>query len=249
VSDAPLVSVVVRAHDHPALHERALRSVAAQTYPHVETIVVDGAQRVTNTGMRAAKGRYVSRLDDGDVYFPEHVASLVDALERTRADVAYADAAVAYVDASGSDAGVTGYGIVDRDPVELGKMLGANQLIVPMLRTLLRKEALERVGWFSESMPIGEDYELCLRLLKESDFVHVDRITAMYTRSTDGRRPSPSNARLADAHRIIYAMHPVGERPRLLEMRNRALEELEHRGQSGARQPPWRFSKHVPLPP
>jgi hypothetical protein len=243
VREAPLVSVVVRSSDRPALCERALRSIAAQTYPHIETIAVDDGGRAINARMRAANGTYVALLDDGDVHFPEHIASLVDVLERTRADVAYADAVVAF----GSDAGVTGYSIVDRDPVELGKMLGTNQLVAPMLRALLRKTALERVGWFSESIAVGEDYELCLRLLKESDFVHLDRITAMYVRGNDGKHLSKDH-RIADAHRLIYAIHPVGDRPRILEARRQVMERLEREGNLGMREPPWRFTKRVPLP-
>ncbi len=271
VETAPLVSIVVRTHDRPLFLERALRSVAEQSYPHIETIVVNDAgpdvsgivgrflgarlivqpqndyRRVSNAGMREANGVYVARLDDDDIYFSDHVASLVDALEQSRESVAFADAVVAYVE--GAESLVTGYLVVEKEPLRLSRMLGVNQLVAPMLRMLMRKETLERVGWFSESMYTSDDYELCLRLLRECDFVHVDRVTTMYTQFGDGSNLSASkDHRRADAHRLIHALYPVGDRPRLVELRRDVMERLERDGNLGMRRPPWRFPQPVPLP-
>lgn len=273
VIEAPRVSIVVRTYNRPLFLERALRSVEAQTYPNIETIVVNDAgadvsalverftgahlitqaqndyRRVTNTGMRAANGTYVARLDDDDAYFPDHIEGLVAALERTGLDFAYADAVVAYADAAQGEGCVEGYLVVEPYPVERGKMLVSNQLIAPMLRSLIRKATLERLGWFSEETYTFEDYELCLRLLNESDFVHVDRVTAIYTLFGDGSNLSEKrDQKRADAQRFIYALHAAGNRPRVLNARGRALELLAREGHIAIRRPPWRFSHPVALP-
>ena len=272
VVSAPLVSIVVRTYDKPrAFFERALRSVERQTYPHVETIVVNDAgpdvsalvdrfpgarlitqpfndyRLVSNVGMRATNGVYVARLDDDDLYFPEHLAVLVEALERSSESVAFSDAVIAFV--TGEPPSPTCYLAVQKDPVERSRMLAANQIAAPLLRMLIRRTMLERAGWFSERMYAADDYDLTLRLLRECDFLHVDRITAMYTQFEDGSNLSATkNPRRADAHRLIQALHPVGDRPHLFEVRRRVMEQLERGGGLGMQRPPWRFPVPVPLP-
>jgi glycosyltransferase involved in cell wall biosynthesis len=272
VNTFPLVSVVVRTYDKPRRFlERALRSVERQTYPHVETIVVNDAgpdvtpiverfagvrlitqpyndyRRATNAGMRQTNGVYVTRLDDDDSYFPEHLGLLVDVLERSGESVAFADAVLTYI--TGEPPSATSYLVVEKDPVEWTRMLAANQIAAPLLRMLIRRKTLERVGWFSESMFAADDYDLSLRLLRECDFLHVDRVTAMYTQFEDGSNLSTSkDPRRTDAHRLIAVLHPVGDRPHLLDLRRNLLERLERESNFGMRKPPWRFPRPVPLP-
>ena len=86
----------------------ALASVAAQTYPNIETILVDdgtdlpesrlileraahqvgvyikqdnrGLAAARNAGFRAARGRFVVPLDSDDILEPDYVATCVAAL-------------------------------------------------------------------------------------------------------------------------------------------------------------------------
>lgn len=272
VKTSPLVSVVLRTYDKPRRFlERALRSVQRQTYPHIETIVVNDAgpdvspiverfagvrlitqphndyRRVTNAGMRQTNGVYVTRLDDDDVYFPEHLGLLVDMLERSGDSVAFADAVVAYI--TGDPPSVTSYLIVEKEPVEWTRMLAANQIVAPLLRMLIRRDTLERLGWFSESMFAADDYDLSLRLLRECDFLHLDRVTAMYTQFEDGSNLSASkDRRRADAHRLIQVLHPVGDRPHLLDLRRNVMKRLDSKATSECAARPGGFPSRRPFP-
>lgn len=125
----PLVSVVVPYFRMEELIETTLDSVAAQTYPQIETIVVndgslrpedhavlarvarrEGVQVITqanaglgvarNFGISQASGDYILPLDSDDVIVPEFVARLVSVLEGDP-DLAYVGTWVQYMDEDG----------------------------------------------------------------------------------------------------------------------------------------------------
>jgi len=116
----PLVSVITRTYKGRELYLRqALLSVAHQTYPNIEHIVVEdggnsmqavvenisqvtgreikfidlsklGRSAAGNAGMAAAQGRWCLFLDDDDLLFADHVETLVQAvLENPEAVAAY----------------------------------------------------------------------------------------------------------------------------------------------------------------
>jgi len=119
-SRRPLVTVVMPIHDRFALARRALESIYGQTHRPVEAIVVDDASSppfappsvadskgvevrvrridenvgpgaAREAGRRLASGEYIAYLDSDDAWHPEHLAGLVDALERhSDADMAWA---------------------------------------------------------------------------------------------------------------------------------------------------------------
>jgi hypothetical protein len=96
VTSEPLpVSVVIRTKNRPALLEEAIRSVRATDYPCEIVVVNDGGapldlngaklvQHETsrgraeagNTGVRTASNAFVVFLDDDDLFYPEHLATL-----------------------------------------------------------------------------------------------------------------------------------------------------------------------------
>lgn len=116
----PLVSIVTPTLQRAELLERTLRSVAAQTYPNVEHIVVDGgstdgtldilrrfeAERgirwvsepdkgmydAINKGLRMVRGEIIAYLNSDDLYFPWAVASAIEVFERhADTDLVYGD--------------------------------------------------------------------------------------------------------------------------------------------------------------
>jgi glycosyltransferase involved in cell wall biosynthesis len=81
----PLVSVVIPSLPHRRKQlERALESVANQTYPYIEVIVEYGGKNVQdarNIAVQRSNGKYIAFMDDDDEWKPEKIAMQVLAME------------------------------------------------------------------------------------------------------------------------------------------------------------------------
>jgi glycosyltransferase involved in cell wall biosynthesis len=134
--ERPLVSIVVPYHRMEGYVAETLASIAAQTHPRIETIVVnDGSLRpeddilgelaerypisvvtqvnsglgqARNLGIELSRGRYVLPLDPDDLILPPFVERCVEVLER-RPELAYVTAWSEYMDERGRPLGAGGY--------------------------------------------------------------------------------------------------------------------------------------------
>lgn len=80
----PEIEIIVVDDNPPDSHARAATEKIMQQYPQVIYLKHpenrNGAA-ARNTGIRAAKGSYIAFLDNDDLYFSDHIASCVTALE------------------------------------------------------------------------------------------------------------------------------------------------------------------------
>jgi glycosyltransferase involved in cell wall biosynthesis/cyclopropane fatty-acyl-phospholipid synthase-like methyltransferase len=215
----PLASVIICTKDRPEMLVEAVQSVLNQTYPNVEIVVVnDGGTEVQqvlnplntkgnivylshpqtldrsaarNTGIRAARGKYIAYLDDDDIYYPNHIETLVKFLENSEYKIAYTDAVMAQQEKQNGE-----YVTVHRSvPYSLDfdndKILVSN--CTPNLCLMHEKSCLDEVGLFDESLSTHEDWDLIIRLSRKFNIAHIKETTCEFTQRNDGTNTSSHN--------------------------------------------------------
>ena len=196
-AEQPLVSIICRTMGRPEFAE-AVASVAVQTYPNIELIVVDAADRglalepwcgrfpqrvvgsggplaravACNAGLDAARGEYCLFLDEDDWIDPDHIAKLTHALH-VRTDHPAAYTGVAVVDPSGQRVGRTFES--DFDPFRLLTMN-----FMPIHAVLFCRAAAIAGCRFDESLDIFEDWDFWLQLASSGAFLAVSGVSAYY---------------------------------------------------------------------
>ena len=198
---APLpVTVVIPAYERAALLPRALASVAAQTSPAAEVIVVDdgsaddsaavaerlgarvirhernrGVSAARNTALVAASGEWVAFLDTDDEWLPHHLDGL---WARRDAHVAVAHTAV-WVERAGRDHHA--YGLAGRRPrvLRTPAPLAADNFI-PLSASLVRRDAVRRAGGFDSALTHAEDLDFWIRIVEQGTVLVLPEIGAIY---------------------------------------------------------------------
>jgi glycosyltransferase involved in cell wall biosynthesis len=199
MASPPSISVVIPARNAAATIGRALRSVAAQTYPITEIVVVDdassdatavaalacpkvrlihlperkGAAAARNAGVAAAKGEWIAFLDADDMWRPEKLERQV---ARTGDGISLVFCASAEFTADGQAMGDTFRGRPVRDGAFAWKdLLARNFIATP---TVLAPRALLRHDGFDENLPVGEDQDLWIRLALAGALAYVPQTLA-----------------------------------------------------------------------
>lgn len=202
----PLVSVIVPTCNRPSMLRECLQSIAQQTYGNIEIVVVnDGGESVRemvsslelggkvqfidhevrkgpaaarNSGIKAAKGKYIAYLDDDDVYYPDHIEVLVHFLEIHRSHIAYSDAIKAI------QCKVDGGYQTEKPAQRYSHEFDAGGLLVsnyiPIICVLHRRDCIGKTGYFDESLFTHEDWDLLIRFSVLYEFGHISKITCEY---------------------------------------------------------------------
>jgi glycosyltransferase involved in cell wall biosynthesis len=249
---APLVSVIIRSMGRRELGE-ALDSVAGQTYPAVEVVVVNAKgpdhppvaptcgsfpvrvvgtgeplarSRAANVGLEEARGEFLILLDDDDWFLPGHVPALAATL------AAYSEAVAAYAGARavGPDEAET-WGL--NRPFSPALLRAGNY--IALHAAMFRRHAIEGGVSFDEDLDVYEDWDFFLQLAARGPFVHVDQITACYrsggasavglSGNEQGRRAG--RARVFDKWRRRWSGEELAELAEELNSRTLSLEAFQ----------------------
>jgi glycosyltransferase involved in cell wall biosynthesis len=240
-------TVIVPTYDRSMTLHEAVDSALTQTGVDHEVVVVDdgssqrpalpqhprlrlvelptnrGACAARNAGVRAARGRWVTTLDDDDLLTPDHLELALHAILGSRLPAPVASlSGVALVEADGRISGTRypptlprgrAYSLEPRPP---GTAFGLRCTLV------VERDVLLAIGGWDETFASRQHTELFLRLnpvcsLQGIPVVTYDRRRHDELRvSGDPVRRDTSQRQLEDVHRVLLRRYPAGHVDMLL---------------------------------
>ena len=205
----PLVSILIRTVGRDAWLEQALTTIANQTWPDVEAIVIEdgparsqavverfrgrlrfryeatgtrvGRARAGNLALAMAKGEWLNFLDDDDVLFADHVEVLLDAATRGGVKGAYALSWETPTEFVDRERGVfREIEHLTRHHQPFDRLALWHHNYLPIQSVLFHRSLYERHGGFAEDMDQLEDWNLWTRYTLHDDFLLVEKTTSKY---------------------------------------------------------------------
>lgn len=185
----PTVSVIIPTYNRAHLVGRAIRSVLNQTYQDFEIIVVDdgstdnteevvksfndpriryirheknrGGSAARNTGIRATYGEFIAFLDSDDEWLPEKLEKQVLICSDEQIGLVYTGRKV--ID---SQSGQVLSKIVPDKEGNVYEQLLERDFIGTCSSVMVKKEALENIKGFDETLPARQDWDCWLRIAR-----------------------------------------------------------------------------------
>ncbi len=198
IQKQPLISVIIPTYNRAQTLLKALATVAQQTFADYEIIIVDdggtddtedrvkdrygeriayikkqqnaGLSAARNTGIREARGIYIALLDDDDEWLPEKLALQIKLIQH--------DATIGLVYCGSLHVNKDGEIINQLKPHKRGQifndLLEENYIYGSASAVLIRKNVLEKVGYFDENLTACEDWDLWIRIAQYYIIDYVD---------------------------------------------------------------------------
>lgn len=202
----PAISVLIPTRNRAALVVEAVHSVLAQRFADLEVVAIDNgssddtAQRLAaigdprlrvvheerpnvchalNTGLAAARGRFVARCDDDDFWLPHWCETLLPEIAPHPRRGLVSACAQSLGALPVDDLEIRGGPLRNPSDPFSGLLLGDT---TASIATLVRREALEAVGGWDPELPLCEDWDLALQLSADWEIAFVDRVVARFRR-------------------------------------------------------------------
>ncbi len=247
------VSIIIPYYNQPGFLAEAVSSATQQTYGDVEIIVVDdgsvvpaesiieqannvailrtgnrGVSAARNLGFAKSSGKYLIFLDADDRLLPGAIeAHLMKLRERPEAGLSFGS--TRFIDQNGA---VKRSAHVCRPRKEYFCMLLEGNPIGSPGAAMFRRAALLAAGRFNESISMGEDYDLYLRVARRLPVVQHNGCVLEY-------REHSANTSLAQEKMLISTMAILDQiEPQLTESERRRLPHARRRWRHGFRRKP-----------
>jgi len=197
----PLISIVMRTRNRPALLQQSVQAVINQDYPNIELLVInDGGEPVgdlldlareklsqvtyiyliqnqgravaANTGLLHAQGDYIQFLDDDDLIDNNHLSKLQKVLERNPSFLA------AYADIR-----------LENQEYDFNYSYDRNILkawnYIPIHAVLFSRQLLDKGCCFDQSLLAFEDWDFWIQVSQYTDFYHLPEFGGDYRQTGD----------------------------------------------------------------
>lgn len=197
------VSIIIPAYNKARLTVKTVESALNQSYSNVEVIVVDdgstddtraclsqfgnkinyifkengGCCSARNFGFKNAKGEYVGFLDCDDLYAEDKVERCVDYL-RTYPEFGLVHTAAYFIDGTSKTVGFYSHRKSNLEGRIFKRLLFGNYICNST--PIIRRECLEQVGGFDESIFVPADWDMWLRIAQKYQIGYIQEPLTKY---------------------------------------------------------------------
>jgi glycosyltransferase involved in cell wall biosynthesis len=217
MSMEPRVSVIIPTYNRAEFIAETVESVLDQTYQNMETIVIDDGStdntrdvlrkyqdkidyiyqdrsersKARNEGFRHSKGDYIAFLDSDDVWLPAKLEKQVQILDETP-DMGLVYTDVEFIDEKGNVYDGEACWDTPARKVLYEDLMTHNVITGSLSAIMVRRECLDKVGLFDESMTICEDLDLYRRIARYYKFHKIDLQLVKIRIHRDNTQRNPS---------------------------------------------------------
>ena len=251
----PMVSVIVPTRNRPELLIECVKSILNQSYTNFEVWVINDAgvpvesflqgldvhnrihylrfsdhrerSAARNAALRMARGEFIAYLDDDDIFYPNHLETLVHFCVSTGAKVAYTDAHRMHV----GNSSIQNEELVKDCPYSFD--FDAQDIFIsncfPTLCILHHRDLFTKAGGFDESLSSHEDWELWIRYSRLEFFHHIPEITCAFRWDSERTETVERAREFQKTRQSIYkrTQHFIANNPRLQAFREKATLQFE----------------------
>jgi len=187
----PLLSVVMSVYNEEEYLKKSIESILDQTFTDFEFIIINdgstdktqnilenyvhkddrvkllinernlGLAKSLNRGIEIARGKYVARMDAGDISHPERFQKQVEFLEKNE-NVYILGTWAYWINENKEIVGESRFPVA----VDCTNVFRSGGAIHPSI--MVRKELFQRIGLYNEKYDISLEFELYMRTLKSS---------------------------------------------------------------------------------
>lgn len=211
LKEESLVSILVRTCGRPNVLRQTLMSIRNQTYKNLEIVVVEDGKNISekmikeefsdlnikyeatgekkgrcfvgNRAMELSTGKYLNFLDDDDLFFADHVETLVRALEQNKEyKLAYTSAFESKIEVISKEPEYKYIeyekNIVHNRPFSRVRMLTMNAF--PIQAIMFERDIYLKYGGLDEELDNLEDWEMWTRYAMQNKYLYVPKTTSIY---------------------------------------------------------------------
>lgn len=164
--------------------------------------------RARNHGTRCARGEFIAFLDSDDAWLPEKLRRQVDYLRATQAGFVHTSRTLTLTPGCARSKMLP----YPQEPAQDSAHLLAATSNVAMT-VMVRREVLDAVGGFDESLKTTQDLELWLRIAKCYDLGFIDHALVQSYKLPDSNMAANAEQTYADRIRVLTALasdaHPL----------------------------------------
>jgi len=229
-TSSPKVSVIIPTYDRPDFLREAVESVLGQTFRDFELVVVnDGGPEVSekilneiaderiryvkiehagissalNAGIAHARGSLLGYLDDDDVYYPEHLETLVNYMENNpQARMAYTLSHRSVQVETENGWKTESQTVFHPEPFDFERLREGN-CIQTTGSIMHRRKVIDELHGFNENIIGCQDWDFHLRVNSKYPIHFIDSVTM------DHRVRKKRNSQLTLNHMVMRKNHNI----------------------------------------